>query len=78
MSSSGLYFETMASFEMGQAAELLITLEHVDPGRPVEVVCKGRVCRIEESRSPPGDPALRGVAVAVSEYGFDVSSLDPA
>ncbi len=63
-SAYGVYFHTEKSISCGQHIELVLLLEHVDPGRPVRLECLGEVVRVD-----PGEQEM-GVAVAIGSYGF--------
>jgi hypothetical protein len=64
-SSTGIYFETDKSFAPGQAIEFTITLEYADIEGPIEVKCKGKIVRVEESGQKIG------VATTIDSYSFE-------
>jgi len=64
-SVSGVFFETDRSFSPGQPIEFTLTLEHIDPERPVSLKCRGKIIRIEE-----GGKKI-GVAATIRSYTFE-------
>ena len=63
-SLAGIFFETDQSIAPGEQISLTLLLERVSPGRPVRVLCEGRVVRVTRSDS------RIGMAVAISGYKF--------
>jgi hypothetical protein len=71
LSTTGLFFRTDdGSFELGQLVELSVTLGHADPEGPLEMICRGRVCRVEQPKPGRAGATSVGVAVEASELGF--------
>lgn len=64
-SGSGVFFETDRSFTPGQLIEFSLVLEHIDPERPVHLMCRGKIVRVEESGQKIG------VAAAIDSYTFE-------
>jgi PilZ domain len=62
LSPCGIFFETDCVFALGQTIQFALVFEHIDPGQPVLLRCRGRVVRVERR----GD--ITGVAVAVTAY----------
>jgi hypothetical protein len=65
-SACGVFFETSQACSQGECIEFTAVLEHVAPGHPVRLRCRGQVVRVERRR------AGVGVAVAITAYRFDV------
>lgn|GEM_PF-357177 len=70
LSADGVYFLTDQPLELGQVVHLSMTLHHADPERPVDLVCRGRVCRIEAIEGGPDGGLKRGVAVIADDLAF--------
>ncbi len=68
ISVSGIYFETDDTFAPGSEVDFSVDLEHVRPIRPVRLVCKGRIVRVERKDGKVG------VAVAVDSHRFETVS----
>ena len=64
LSSSGVFFETDASFAPGQSIEFEIYLEHLYPDHPVCVKCKGSIVRVEKKGQKIG------VATTIDSYSI--------
>jgi hypothetical protein len=65
-----VYFVTDEPLEPGQFVRLSVTLRHADPVRPVDLVCRGRVCRVEHIEELPGGLERRGIAVSADAFAF--------
>ena len=70
LSATGVYFLTDEPLELGQVVRLSMTLHHADPVRPVDLVCRGTVCRVEHLKEGPDGRDMRGVAVAADGFVF--------
>jgi hypothetical protein len=66
-SISGVFFETDRALSQGQEIEFTLVLEHIDPGRPIRLKCRGKIVRVEESGQKIG------VAAAIDSYTFEKS-----
>lgn len=64
ISESGIYFLTDQPLIPGGFVKFSVRLDHIRPGKPVCLDCKGRVLRIE-----PADGKL-GVAASISELWY--------
>ena len=64
-SGSGVFFETEKSFSLGQSIEFTIVLEHIDPGHPIRLNCRGKIVRVEEKGQKIG------VAASIQSYTFE-------
>jgi hypothetical protein len=64
LSASGVFFEAIRTFVVGECIQFTLVLEHVDPERAVHLHCCGRVVRIE--------PRSTGVGVAVTNIGYRI------
>lgn len=62
ISSSGIYFVTDQPMTPGGAVTFSLKLDHIRPGKPVQLDCLGRVLRVE----PAGEKL--GVAASISEF----------
>jgi hypothetical protein len=71
LSAAGLFFLTEKRFEVGQSVELSITLGHADPQCPMELTCRGRVCRVERREPEMCRGTALGVAVVADSFVFD-------
>jgi PilZ domain len=65
VSACGVFFEASWAFVPGECIQFTLVLEHIDPGQPVRLHCRGRVVRIEPCSTGVG------VAVAISAYRLD-------
>ena len=70
LSTNGLYFLTDEPLELGQVVQLSMTLHHADPQRPVDLVCRGSVCRVEDLEQGPDSRFKRGIAVIADDLAF--------
>ena len=71
LSTNSLFFFTNdGRFELGQLREFSVTLSYADPAEPTELVCRGRVCRIEQDVGDPGAERRVGVAICDAEFAF--------
>lgn len=64
-SGSGIFFETEKSFSLGQPIKFTIVLEHIDPGHPIRLNCRGKIVRVEEKGQKIG------VAASIQSYTFE-------
>jgi len=71
-SSSGIFFETDKSFTPGQTIAFTIVLEYVDPDRPVHIMCRGAIVRVEDKGNK------LGIAATINSYTFDRSNSTDA
>lgn len=73
VSSSGVLFETDASFAPGEPLTFTVTLENVNPGVPLELHCQGTIMRVEQRKGK-----VR-VAASIDWYSFDsaMKTTDP-
>ena len=62
MSLSGIYFVTNQPFTPGRTVKFSVRLEHIRPGKPLQLDCQGQVLRIEYV----GEQF--GVAASISNY----------
>jgi hypothetical protein len=65
ISTCGVFFKTTRVFVPGECIRFALILEHVAPGPPLRLQCRGRVVRVE-----PYSDGL-GVAVAITAYRLD-------
>lgn len=65
LSVCGVFVETTQAFILGEVVQLTLVLGHFNPAQPVRLHCRGRVVRIEPSRTGGG------IAVAITAYRFD-------
>jgi hypothetical protein len=70
LSATGVFFLTDEPLELGQDVHLSVTLHHADPVCPVNLVCRGRVCRVEHIEERSGGPQRRGIAVSADAFAF--------
>jgi len=70
VSAAGVYIQADSRLEIGSTVEFDITLpgDIVGTKRDVEIHCKGRVVRMEPSRSKGG--SRNGVACVIDAYKF--------
>ena len=61
-SGSSVFFETDRSFSTGQTIEFTLTLEYIDPERPVYLNCQGEIVRTNNSGQKIG------VAVSINSF----------
>ena len=62
VSAGGVFFVTQQMFSLGDPIECALVFDHLDPGHPVRLHCRGQVVRVE-----PID-GKTGVAVAITAY----------
>jgi hypothetical protein len=62
VSVGGVYFVTQQTFSLGAPLECTLLFEHLDPGQPVRLHCRGQVVRVESV------DGKTGVAVAITAY----------
>ena len=70
MSAAGVYFLTDEPLELGQVVRLSMTLRHADPEYPVDLVCRGSVCRVEHFEECSNGLGRRGIAVTADAFAF--------
>jgi hypothetical protein len=62
VSVGGMFFVTQRVFFPGEPIECTLVFEHLRPGHPVRLRCRGQVVRVEQV------DGNTGVAVAVTAY----------
>jgi len=78
VSVAGVCFLSESSFEEGQQVSLTITLEHADFGHQIQLICRGRVVRIEGPEVGIGAQALRSVSIAIDTDASDAFAFAKA
>lgn len=62
VSQSGIFFYTDQSFSLGMPLRFALEFDHIIPGEPMLLHCRGEVVRTEKSGE------RTGVAASISEY----------
>ena len=62
ISQSGIYFLTDQLLAPGSVVKFSMTLDHIRPGKPIQLDCQGSVLRVE----PAGEKL--GVAASISHF----------
>lgn len=62
ISSSGIYFMTDQPLTEGGTVKFSVKLEHIRPGKPIQLDCQGQVLRVEAA------DGKHGVAARISEF----------
>jgi hypothetical protein len=65
VSHAGIFFFTDQPFAPGTTFSFVLELDHVFPGEPVYLHCRGEVVRVEEAGE------RKGVAASISAFGSD-------
>ncbi len=66
VSTKGIYFETDESYAPGSELQLSMELLNVAPEGAAQLVCKGRIVRVE-----PKDGRL-GIAITIESHRFEI------
>jgi hypothetical protein len=75
VSAAGVYIHANSKLDVGSTIEFAITLppEVVGTDRGVDILCKGRVVRLEAEKNSKGNrrqPSKNGVACVIDHYKF--------